>query len=129
MLTGGIRWELNMADELTEVTVLVYREGAKETTTPVTVQYRKDAPQAKWSAFLIAVREALHLQGIDGIYTDIEGYYTAQVATLVPGARYYVRPTEDSALTRSLTVDKYGQYPAWDIVDRGREVLHNIPKK
>jgi hypothetical protein len=33
-----------------------------------------------------------------------------------------VRPTEASALTRSLTIDKLGKYPAWAIVDKGRKV-------
>ena len=120
MLTGGTLFKRALEDEPVRVTVFVYREGARETTTEITVEYTNAAPQASWGKFLIDVGEAMDLQGIDGIYTDNEGYYVARVSSLKDGNVYFVRPTENSALVRSLTTDKAGKYPAWDIVDRGR---------
>ena len=90
------------------------------------MEYSNEAPQAKWGQFLIDVALALDLQAIEGVYTENEAYYVARVSGLREGGRYVVRPTENSALTRSLTVDKLGQYPAWAIVDRGRAAREEL---
>jgi hypothetical protein len=71
MLTGGTRFKRNIADEVTCVNVMVFREGAIETISPVYLEYDNAAPQAKWRAFLIKVCEALKLQAIDGIFTEV----------------------------------------------------------
>jgi hypothetical protein len=80
MLTGGVKYQKRSEDELTSVSVWVYREGAKESITKITVEYTTAASQAKWEKFMIDVGAALGLQGIDGVYTEIEGYIVARKA-------------------------------------------------
>jgi len=89
MLTGGRRFELNIKNALTRVVVSVFREGARETLTDITVEYSNDAPQAMWGSFLRRVSEALDLPTLDGIYTENEGYYVARITSLINGARYF----------------------------------------
>lgn len=126
MLTGGKRYSQMSEDALISVTVFVFREGAKETLAKVKVSYTAAAKQAKWECFMNSVARVLKLQGIDGVYTEHEGYIVARIASLREGGRYSVRPTEASALTRSLTIDKRGHYPSWDIVDRGRQARTDL---
>lgn len=74
------------------VTVSVLIEGRPETAVEVSVTYPLDAPQSKWRAFMVSVTEALNLVGsVEGLYTVVEGWYTAQLKSLVHGMSYYVR--------------------------------------
>ena len=79
----------------------------------------EDYPQSSWEPFVNRVKSALHLSELEGIYTDSHPnlpIYTAK--SLKDKHSYVVKPTEACALVRSLTIDRLGHYPSYEIVER-----------
>ena len=101
--------------------VFIFREGDRGNRYPITLTVVEEYAQKTWSEFEDKIKDTLLITAIEGVYID-DKYHNPVICVdhLVENGTYMVRCGENNALVRSLTIDREGHYPSWDVVERNR---------
>ena len=127
MLKEPFKWP--KPPEVNQKHVFIFREGDRGNRYPITLTVVKEYAQKSWMEFADKIKDTLLITTIEGVYSDDKQHNPVIcIDHLVEGGTYMVRCGENNALVRSLTVDKDGRYPFWDVVERNRAAHKTIIK-
>ncbi|CAN0109882.1 unnamed protein product [Scytosiphon promiscuus] len=111
-----------------DISVAIFKEGDRSLQVEIPVRIHAAHSQSAWVPFLNRVMYELKLEEIDGVYEDVDGAPIARISSLVDGGLYFARPTEVSAMLRSLVGTEQEHYPAWPSIEEGIEAKRELER-
>ncbi|CAN0140230.1 unnamed protein product [Ectocarpus sp. 4 AP-2014] len=109
-----------------DISVTIFKEGDRSLQVKIPVRIHAAHAQSAWVPFLNHVKHELELEDIEGIYDDVDGAPLIRTASLIDGGLYFARPTEVSAMLRSLVRTEQERYPAWPSIEKGLEAKREL---
>ncbi|CAM9610765.1 unnamed protein product [Ectocarpus fasciculatus] len=111
-----------------DISVTIFKEGDRSLQVKIPVRIHAAHAQSAWVPFLNHVKHELELEDIEGIYDDVDGAPVIRAASLIDGGLYFARPTEVSAMLRSLVRTEQERYPAWPSIEKGLEAKRELER-
>ncbi|CAM9358609.1 unnamed protein product [Hapterophycus canaliculatus] len=111
-----------------DISVTIFKEGDRSLQVKIPVRIHAAHSQSAWIPFLNHVMHELKLEDIDGVYEDFDGAPIARISSLVDDGLYFARPTEVSAMLRSLVRTEQEYYPAWPSIEEGLEAKRELER-
>ncbi|CAM9980429.1 unnamed protein product [Ectocarpus sp. 12 AP-2014] len=111
-----------------DISVTIFKEGDRSLQVKIPVRIHAAHAQSAWAPFLNHVKRELELEDIEGIYDDVDGAPALRTASLIDGGLYFARPTEVSAMLRSLVRTEQERYPAWPSIEKGLEAKRELER-